>query len=307
MFYIFILVATSLGIGIGFLRESVVILLGSGVSLVLGTLYCMVMIIEPGEVGFLKAFGNLSHTKYEAGTHWVNPFATENSFSIRRQALDFTGGNTADGLTKNRVALAVDITVPWILNPSAASVIYERYGSKWNLIAPSGRKAIRDCISLLDWEESVSETGRAAMTTCVPTRMKSAVMADLISAGLTSKQAEGAFTFPDALVRKMIPKDQRILSAIAEEQAAVVDLRRQTTLTSIASEEANRRANEGLGIRMMMEKLPSNYTVLEMVAMIEANAHKTSAEAFLKAVEGGNPNITVITGGSTPPVTVPTH
>ena len=80
----------------------------------------------------------------------------------------------------------------------------------------------------------------------------------------------------------------------------MIDLRRQQTLTNIAEEEANRRENEGTGIAKMMVALPTKFSVAEMAAMIHANAAKTSAEAFLNAVENGNPNITIVTGSSIP-------
>lgn len=282
-----------------------ILLWASGVIAIGGALVLSIMVIQPGYVGFIKTFGNLSHTTYEAGFHVVNPFANQLGSNIRRRSIDYTGDSTAEGLTKNKVALLVDVSVPWILNPPAAPLLYERYGESLNFIDTASRKAIRDCTATLDWEDAVGESGRASMATCIPERMQQAVVADLMDAGLSDSVANGAFTFPDALVRKMIPKEQRILSAISEEQAAIVDLRRQQTLTAIAEEEANRRANEGSGIRLMMAELPKDFTVAEMVSMIEANAMKTNAEAFIKAVEGGNPNITVITssGGSALPVT----
>lgn len=261
------------------------------------TVICTVMVVQPGTVGFLKTFGELSYKTYDAGLHIVNPFATGLRENIRRRSLDYTGKQTAEGLTRNKVALLVDVTVPWIINPRVAPLLYERYGESSELIISSSRKAIRDCIATLNWEDAVGENGRATMSTCIPDRMRKTVVSDLMEAGLTGGQARGVFTFPNALVRKMLPKEARILAAIAEEQAAIVNLRQQQTLTAIAGEEAKRRANEGSGIRLMMAELPENFTVAEMVAVIEANAEKANAEAFLKAVEGGNPNITVITGG----------
>lgn len=301
MLYIFVLVIALIVLGAGFFFKThfQILMMSAAGVFVVGTLACSYMQVEPGEIGFTKTFGSLSYKTYDAGVHFVNPFASGLRANIRRQSLDYTGEETAEGLTRNKVALLVDLTVPWILNPQAAPLLYERYGKDWNLIGSSSRNAIRDCTSTLDWEDAVGENGRVTMSTCIPSRMSDAVIADLREAGLTETQAKGAFTFPNALVRKMLPKEQRILAAVAEEQAAIVDLRRQKTLTSIADEEARRRANEGSGIRLMMAELPQNFTVAEMVAMIEANAMKTNAEAFMKAVEAGNPNITVISGGST--------
>ena len=306
MWYFLFLCAVAAMVVVAYFKNSRLFYAAVAAVAVVGTIGLSVMVVQPGTVGFMKTFGNLSYATYDQGLHFVNPFADGIRGNIRRQSLNYTGDSTAVGLTKNKVALFVDVTVPYILNPQAAPLLYERYGKSWNLIGPSSRKAIRDCTSRLDWEEAVGEKGREAMTVCIPERMQVAVVADLMSAGFTQYEAANAFTFPDALIRRMVPKQERILAAIAEEQAAVVDLRRQETLTAIAEEEAKRRANEGSGIRMMMAELPDNFTVTEMVSMINANAAKANAEAFTKAVENGNPNITVIVGsGGDIPVTVP--
>jgi regulator of protease activity HflC (stomatin/prohibitin superfamily) len=298
MTYVLILVTCAVVAGGGYFFRRLLPMIGAAAVAIIATIYFSIMIVQPGMVGFLKTFGNLSYTTYAAGFHMVNPFSSQLTWTIQRQAFNYTGEDTAEGLTKNRVALLVDVTVPYILNPAAAPHLYERYGANWNLIDPSSRNAIRDCTASLDWEDAVGEIGRATMATCIPEKIQTAVVADLVDAGFTQEEAAEAFIFPNALVRRMLPKEERILAAVAEEQAAIVDLRRQVTLSEIAEVEATRRAKDGMGIRMMMEELPSNFTVAEMVAMIQANAMKTNAEAFMRAVEGGNPNITVITGGS---------
>lgn len=272
---------------------------------VLATLALAIIFVDAGTVRFTKLFGEMTSDTYAEGPHLINPFAEAVEGNVRRKSLDFTGERVAQGLSKNQVQLAVDVTVPYILNPSTAWRVYQRYGENWNLITPSSRNAIRDCVAREDWQYTVSEKGRIALADCIPERQTQLVIADLLFAGFTQEEAQAAFTFPTAQVRKVEPINQRILAAIAEEQAAIVDLRRQTTLTSIAQEEANRRAKEGIGIKRMMKELPTKYTIGEMVAIINANATKANAEAFLKAVEKGNPNITVITGGSDVPVTVP--
>lgn len=282
--------------------------IGVGVSVALAvvlTFFMSLTIVEPGTVVFTKFLGNMTGDTYTSGTRFLNPIADRITENIRRQAVDFTGDTTAEGMSANKVVLRVDATVPYILNPGLAWRLYERYGEKWNLITPAARKAVRDCTASADWEVIVGEAGRAVASTCISARMQTIIVSDLMSAGLSEAEASAMFTFPEALVREIVPIKERILDAIAEEQAAIVDLRRQETLTAIAKEEANRRANDGSGIRLMMDELPDDFTVAEMVSMILANAEKTNAEAFLKAVEMGNPHITVVTGSAVP-ASVPT-
>lgn len=269
----------------------------TGVSVVV-TLLNAIIIVEPGKVVFTKFFGKMQYETYEAGTHLINPFLSTMQSSIERSSLDYTDENTADGLTKNKVLLNIDVTVPFMLNPIAAPKLRERYGENMNLIGPSSRSAIRDCVSKLDWEEAVGEEGRLLMARCIPEETRKLVVADLMESGFDKKLAESAFSFPNALVRKMTLVDKTILSSVANELAALIDLRRQETLTAIAKAEANRRENEGEGIEKMMKKLPKDVPVDQMVAIINANANKVAADALMKSVENGNPNLNVVIGGN---------
>lgn len=264
-------------------------------------LFFSINVVQPGTTMYTKLFGNLSYDTYDSGMHLINPMAVQNTMSIQRHSLDFSGENTAEALTSDRVAMFIDATIPYIMNSHAAPLMEEFYGTKsWNLIGPVSRSVMRGCMSVQPWEIAVSDEGRTAIGLCIADRMSSTVSTELEQAGFTSEQAAEAFTFPTAIVRKITPKLPRILDAINQEQAALIDLRRQETLTDIAEEEANRRENEGTGIAKMMNALPSGYTVAEMTGMILANAAKANAEAFVTAVENGNPNITIITGQSAP-------
>ena len=62
---------------------------------------------------------------------------------------------------------------------------------------------------------------------------------------MSEQEAKTAVTFISPKIRRMVPP-KRIRQAINEESAAKRDLNRQKTLTEIAKEEANRRANEGM-------------------------------------------------------------
>lgn len=267
-------------------------------TFVIVTLFNSVIIVQPGQVTFTKLFGKMQYEIYESGTHLINPFLDTMNSSILRSSIDYLGENTADGLTSNRVMLNIDVTVPYMLNPIAAPKLRERYGEYANLVTPSSRSAIRDCISKLEWEEAVGEDGRVWMASCIPEETKKLVVADLMQSGFDKNLAESAFSFPPALVRKMALVDKTILASVAQELAAVIDLRRQDTLTAIAKTEAERRENEGEGIQKMMGKLPKDFTVEQMVAIINANANKIAADALMKSVESGNPNLNVVIGGS---------
>jgi len=257
------------------------------------------IITDTGKVVVVNLFGEMREKTYEEGIHLANPFLSTESMNIRRLSVNFTGEQTAEGLSSNKVELTIDTTIPYILNPKMAWKVYQRYGKiNLNLIVPAARNAVRDCASRFTWEHATSKDGRRDLAKCISNRQSKIVYSDLVKAGFTSKEALTTFTFPNTQLRKVVPIRDSILASVAEEQSAQVDLRRQVILTKIAKEEANRRSNDGIGIRRMMEKLPKDFTIDQMVAIINANSGKNNSEAFMKAVEKGNPNITIVTGGN---------
>lgn len=257
-----------------------------------------VQTVDAGKVKVVKLFGAQRAGFLAEGLHLVNPLATTIEMDTRRRVLSFSGGETIESLSSDNVLMTVDASVPFILNPPMAWKVNQRYGLSYEgaLILPAARSAIRDAISAQPWNTVTSEAGRAKLADLIARRLEQVVRDDLIQAGFTGDEAKTAFTFPNVQIRAVTPP-QRIIDSINEEQAAQADLRRQVTLTQIAEQEAERRANDGLGVRKMMEALPKDYTVQEMVAVTNANSHKTAAEAFMRAVENSNPNITVIVGG----------
>jgi len=256
-------------------------------------------IVSVGHVKVGNLFGAMQEGYYEEGLNFVNPFLSFSEIPIRRQSIDFTGENAAQGVSSDPMRLKVDITIPYIPNPVAIWKIVQRYGEGgWNLVTPNSRRAIRDCTARETWMYTMGREGRQKLSDCVTTRLSELVVADLKSAGFDEHLSLSAFTFPPAILREVLPTDKVLLNAIAQNESSKKDLERQKTLTKIAEEEANRRENEGAGVAKMMSKLPRNYKISEMVAIIKASAAKTHADAFMKSVENGNPNISIVVDGS---------
>lgn len=275
------------------------------------TLGFAVLTVDAGQVAVTKLFGKVQEGYYPEGLHIINPLLTAVNMDTRRRVMEFTDRNALLVLASDKVNMVVDASLPYILNPRMAYKIHQRYGHDYerSLVYQAARSAIRDAVATVPWERATSDAGREELADRIAKRFKEVLVLvlDLVKSGFEREEAESAFTLPNAQVRRIEPP-RRILDAIAEEQAAEADLRRQKTLTDIARQEAERRENDGLGIRKMMEILPKDYTVEEMVAMINANAAKTNSEAFMKAVEAGNANITVVVGsggGNAPDIAVP--
>ena len=270
--------------------------IAAGIGIAVVTFFISaVQTVDAGKVKVKKLFGAQQEGYLSEGLHIVNPLVTTIEMDTRRRVISFSGNETIESLSSDNVLMTIDASVPFILNPPMAWKINQRYGLSYEgaLILPAARSAVRDAISAQAWNTVTSEAGRAQLADLIARRLEEIVQADLGQAGFADDETKSAFTFPNVQIRAVTPP-QRIIDSINEEQAAQADLRRQVTLTQIAEQEAERRANDGLGVRKMMEALPQNYKVEEMVAVTNSNSRKTAAEAFMKAVENGNPNITVI-------------
>lgn len=272
------------------------------------TLMFSVITVDAGQVKVTKLFGAVQEGYYPEGLHVINPMMSTVTMDTRRRVIEFTGNDAISALAADKVKLTVDASMPYVLNPRMAWKVLQRYGRNYEyaLVFQAARSALRDAVSAMPWERATSEQGRAELAASISENFSRVLVADMVTAGFDEEDAKTAFSFPNAQVRRTLPPN-RILDAIAEEQASEADLRRQKTLTEIARQEAERRANDGLGVKLMMEALPKNFEVDEMVSIINANAAKTNSEAFMKSVEAGNPNITVVVSGAaeTPDIAVP--
>lgn len=90
--------------------------------------------------------------------------------------------------------------------------------------------------------------------------------------------------------------DAKVLNAISEKVAAEEDLKRQRVLTEIARQEAERRANEGIGVARLFSELPQGFSPDQIRAVLAALADKQRADALTKAVESGKVNVMVLPG-----------
>ncbi len=99
-------------------------------------------------------------------------------------------------------------------------------------------------------------------------------------------------------IRRIAPP-RALLAAESDRLAAAVNLERQVVLNQIAEKEAERRGNEGLGIRMLFDQLPKGFTAEQLQGLLYALADKQRADSMLKAVERDQVKVMVM-GGSAP-------
>lgn len=251
--------------------------------------------VEAGNVYVAKSFGNVIEETWGEGVHFVPPWYDMTEYTIRRRSIDFTGDQTLSGAAKGGVALTIfDVTYPYSLNPELSWKLYQRIGSNYDdLIINAARSAGRDALANFTWEE-VAFKKRAEVTTFLQGRFKELLVRDLQSSKFTESEAERLFTIYAPQIRKVDPPE-RILQANAENAAAEVDLQRQKKLTQIAKEEAERRANEGLGVKRLFDQLP-DATADDINLILGAIANKVRADALMRAVENGSVNVMVLQG-----------
>jgi len=77
-----------------------------------------------------------------------------------------------------------------------------------------------------------------------------------------------------------------------------VNLERQTILNQIAEREAERRGNEGLGIKMLFDQLPKGFSAEQLQGLLYALADKQRADSMLKAVERDQVKVMIMGGGA---------
>ena len=275
---------------------------------VLGTVFWMSAIVDSGYVMFPVLFGSVQMEAKGEGFKFINPLADAIHMDMRRYVYEFTttdkenGGASIVAISADQNPLTVDVAFPFRLNQSMAWKVYQKIGDDRRYrqqLRSHARSAIRDAIAMYPWIEATT-TKRDAVAKTMQDLFRRNVVRDLISLGFTDEEANKTFTFLDVQLRKILP-DKRILNAIAEKLAANQDLEKQKTLTAIAEEVANRRANEGLGVAKLFGQLPEGFAPEQIATVLQALATKTRADAMLKAVETEQVD-TIIMGEATPAV-----
>jgi regulator of protease activity HflC (stomatin/prohibitin superfamily) len=287
------------------------------------------MVVQVGTVKVVSVFGKVREVSYTSGLHLVVPGSRAAEMSIRRQVFELSGGSLDDAppapaaaataaapaadvlrtlaLTSDRIPLAVDINFPFILNPDLAWKVFANVGPNYQaeLLAPVARAAVRAATAGFSWTGAVT-TERVELEKRILELFQQTVSENLVGAGFTAKEAQSALALAPPQVRRMSPP-RRLLTAVGETLAAQEELKRQGILVEVGLQEAQRRANEGLGIQKLLNQLPKEFTPADLKSLISAAADKQRADAMLKAVERDQVKVMIMGGGegSAPAVSVP--
>lgn len=254
------------------------------------TFFASYTVIPPATVGVKVTFGRVSDEPMLPGPAFVAPWASVVSLEAAQLIVEIKTDpkepNSSIAMTRDEIPLTtLDVGLPFQLNPALAPRVYailrDRYAA--TVLAPAAHSAVREAATRLSWREATTEK-REEFRAVMREEFAKQVQAALVSNGLTEAEAKVAFVFPAVQLRAVLPP-QRILSANAERQAATVDLERQTVLTQIAEQQAQRRTQEGNGIKNLFEQLPTGYSADDVYKVLTAVSIKEQADALSRAVE----------------------
>ena len=279
------------------------------------------IVVDVGTVAVVISYGYVQKWRYDPGVHFIVPGSRHDAVVVRRQIIEISSldpdavqpAGTAStpeaqrtlALTSDRIALAADITLPYSVNPDLAWKLYAFVGPAYELalLVPAARAAVREAVGNFTWTEAVA-TKRSELETSILTRFRNIVLGNLVGAGFSKEEAAQAFTLMPPQIRRLAPP-HTLLAAVADRVAADVNLERQAVLNQIAAKQTEQRANEGLGIRKLIEQLPPGMVGKDTERLLYALADKERADALQRAVEQNQVKIIVLGGGANPPISIP--
>ncbi len=290
------------------------VMIGLPVIAVLGVIAAFsVMVVDVGHVEVVRVYGNVQERRYDPGVHLIVPGSRHDYMHVRRQIFELSsldpdvpaaaGAAATLALSADRIPLAADITFPYQLNPDFGWKVFSLIGPGYEglLLIPAARAAIREAMAGFTWTDATT-TKRAELEERIHSVFKQFVFDNLTGAGFTKEEAPKVFSLMAPQVRRIGPP-RALLAAVSERVAAEVNLERQGVLNRIAQSESERRANEGVGVRKLIEELPKGLKPNELRDLLYALADKQRADSMLKAVEKDQVKVMIMGGNN--PVAVP--
>ncbi|MGH7517429.1 MAG: SPFH domain-containing protein [Gemmatimonadales bacterium] len=108
-----------------------------------------VAVIEPGQVGVRHAFGYVDPAALLPGVRFVPPWSQVERYSTREEQYPASGreAETIPALSREQMAMNVDVAVRWQIDPQEAPHIFTEIGTEdqiHNIVLNAIRKGVRD-------------------------------------------------------------------------------------------------------------------------------------------------------------------
>ncbi|MCX6739448.1 MAG: SPFH domain-containing protein [Candidatus Parcubacteria bacterium] len=277
--------------------------------------YNSLIIVPPGETYVGVWFGTVQEQTYSQGMEFVNPMLSFHSMNVRQRDAEFKSASgqavsesDVTAVSSNNLPMTIDVTYLYTLNQKYAWWVYRNIGDDTsyyqNLIVRAAKTATRNATAEFTDEQAMTSK-RVELSDKMAKDFEATLVQNMEQRGLSKADAEQVFTVLPVMLSKILPPEA-VITAISNKAAALQDLERQKTLTSIAQEVANRRAQEGSGVNKLFAELPKDVKPEQIAIVLRALAEKTRSDAELKAVESGKVSSMIISGGNNPVAVSPT-
>lgn len=118
--------------------RGITILIG-GIAL-FSSIYRLLVIVPPGNVGVVNLFGKISDNTLDSGVHLVNPFAKVLNFSTRLKDIK----ENVDATSQEGLSLNLDVSLQYKLDPQKAAIVYKTIGTdETQLVISRFRSTVR--------------------------------------------------------------------------------------------------------------------------------------------------------------------
>ena len=257
------------------------------------------------------SFGKLRYEVKAPGLQTKYPWEKLIALSTQQQSFQKTGIVQA----KDTVSVNDAVTFHYILNLKEIPFVLDNYGKNYaeKIIYPSATEALKKAAMEFDsWDDLLRN--RTKFSQRVTEHFKNKVIQKLQKKGLSRKEAEQAFTFPQADIKGLMPPKQ-LQTNINLKKAAEQELERKNVQIEIAKKEAIVRSYDGTAVREAILKLLygvdektgkpkntdlSNVSPKQMAQIIQAMANNRRSETLQTLVEQGGVNSLMVVPSGTP-------
>ncbi len=266
-------------------------------------LYGSAVVVDSGEVKVARLFGKIQKEVLREGLHFVNPLKDWETVNIQRNSIQVQDGDQSPGMkstTKDNIQATVQANFAFMINPDYAWWVTKYIGRREKivseLIEKASQSATRDALAHFQLEQA-QITMRTNFEKMLREQFAENILANLPLKEISAKELEKIFLILPTQLMDVTP-DPKVANALSEKKATEITLEQQITLTSIAKEQANRRKEEGTGIRKLFDELPAGRSAADVALILDATANKTRAEALMKAVTDGKVSFGVFEGNN---------
>lgn len=274
-------------------------------------IYSILQSVPFGTGAVPVSFGKLIHKVKAPGLQTKYPWEKLITLSTQQQSFQKIGIIQA----KDTVSVNDEVTFHYILNLKEIPFILDNYGKNYEekIIYSSATEALKKAAMEFDsWDDLLRN--RTKFSQKVTEHFKNKVIQKLEKKGLSRKEAEQAFTFPQSDIKGLMPPKQ-LQTNINLKKAAEQELERKSVQIEIAKKEAIVRSYDGTAVREAILKLLygvdeqtgkakstdlSNVSPEQMAQIIQAMANNRRSETLQTLVEQGGVNSLMVVPSGTP-------